>query len=87
MANELDHVISDGCSSAICPYCDEPIVDGQTEKYGGLLLHAACYVKLGEDFTLLHAECVKLSEDLSREPIEVPSEDELDYAYGRYYGF
>lgn len=69
--NELDHVIEDGAVSAICPYCDKPIVNGPTETYGGLLLHATCYEEFGAEL---------LSED-------APNENEVDYAYRRYYGF
>ncbi len=41
------------CSTPICPFCEEPILSGPTEQFGGLLLHADCYREFGVELSKL----------------------------------
>lgn len=88
MADTHDmHLIRDICSDAICPYCDERITSGPTEHYGSHLMHAECYQKFGEE---LHA-LDESEHNAPKIPVKAcssrPSDDDLEYAYQRYYGF
>ena len=69
------HLINDIHSDAVCQYCNAAITDGPTENCGGSLIHSECY-------RLLMSE----PNGETPEPTE-PTDDDMEYAYQRYYGF
>lgn len=71
----LRHMIEDGPTCPACVFCDERI-DGPMEKYGETPMHPECFAKLNEG-----------AAPLEDQPVESISEDELDYAYQKFYGF
>lgn len=82
MTNEFDHVVDDGCTSPICPYCDERITE-PAEFFGGVPMHSECHRKFG-------ANLMDLDDSVRNKPKipvtscpERPNQNDLDYYYGR----
>jgi hypothetical protein len=81
--NNLHHLIEDGSPSCpACTFCDEPI-NGPMKMYGSTPMHPECHEKLSVEMASLEDEPTECRHDRPRDL----SEDDLDYAYQKHYGF
>lgn len=62
-------------SCPACVFCDERF-DGPMKMYGNTPMHPECFAKLNVDMA-----------PLDDEPVKSITEDDLDLAYQRFYGF